>query len=298
MQSFVQKIVIVIFVLGLCLEGFAFWKSTGITDSVGPMISMDQEQITVSIHATEEEILSDVTAWDTRDGDVTDTLVIQTTSNFIEKGVRRLTIAAFDKDNNVTKVQREIVYSDYVSPRFTLEAPLRFQTNSNYSVNNTFQVMDCLDGDLTNHVTISLQPGVDSLDTMQPGTVEMIYKVVNSAGDVVSIPATVTFYDNTDSYGIPLCLLSQYLVYLKVGDSFTPESYITGVSVNNRERTMEEMAAILAENPEATGQYTAADVQITNPVDTAVAGVYEVAYQMTGEDNRKNTVRMLVLVEE
>ena len=51
--------------------------------------------------------------------------MVEELSNFIEKGRRQATVAAFDSDNNVTKTVREVIYEDYVSPRFALAEPLR-----------------------------------------------------------------------------------------------------------------------------------------------------------------------------
>lgn len=47
---------------------------------------MDNSEISVSIHADEVELLSGVTAYDAKDGDVTDSLAVEHISNFIEKG--------------------------------------------------------------------------------------------------------------------------------------------------------------------------------------------------------------------
>ncbi|MFQ7768823.1 MAG: hypothetical protein ACLRIL_11475 [Fusicatenibacter saccharivorans] len=55
------------------------------------------------------ELLSGVTAYDAKDGDVTDSLAVEHISNFIEKGRRKISIVAFDSDNNVTHAEREMV---------------------------------------------------------------------------------------------------------------------------------------------------------------------------------------------
>lgn len=113
----------------LAFGGCLMRQRTG-KDGKGPEISMDNSEISVSIHADEAELLSGVTAYDAKDGDVTDSLAVEHISNFIEKGRRKISIVAFDSDNNVTHAEREMVYNDYTSPVFSLDGPLRFSVNA------------------------------------------------------------------------------------------------------------------------------------------------------------------------
>lgn len=110
---------------------------------------MDNSEISVSIHADEAELLSGVTAYDAKDGDVTDSLAVEHISNFIEKGRRKISIVAFDSDNNVTHAEREMVYNDYTSPVFSLDGPLRFSVNAD-DLTEGLSAEDCLDGTITN----------------------------------------------------------------------------------------------------------------------------------------------------
>ena len=54
-------------------------------DGKGPEISMDNSEISVSIHADEAELLSGVTAYDAKDGDVTDSLAVEHISNLSKR---------------------------------------------------------------------------------------------------------------------------------------------------------------------------------------------------------------------
>ena len=69
----------------LAFGGCLMRQRTGKKDGKGPEISMDNSEISVSIHADEAELLSGVTAYDAKDGDVTDSLAVEHISNFIEK---------------------------------------------------------------------------------------------------------------------------------------------------------------------------------------------------------------------
>ena len=186
MVKIIRRVVIVLFGVAVALSVLAWVKSSSLNDTDGPEIVMDQDSISVNIDCTNEELLAGITAADKKDGDVTDSLVVEDMSNFIEKGRRQVTVAAFDKDNNVTKATREVVYNNYISPRFSLDKPLRFEMNESFDVSSLFQVQDCLDGDLSGDV-IAISNYFYGLS--MAGEYNMTFQVSNSAGDVVRTAA-------------------------------------------------------------------------------------------------------------
>ena len=129
MHKMRAAVLILFLASSLAFGGCLMRQRTG-KDGKGPEISMDNSEISVSIHADEAELLSGVTAYDAKDGDVTDSLAVEHISNFIEKGRRKISIVAFDSDNNVTHAEREMVYNDYTSPVFSLDGALRFSVNA------------------------------------------------------------------------------------------------------------------------------------------------------------------------
>ena len=169
----------------LAFGGCLMRQRTG-KDGKGPEISMDNSEISVSIHADEAELLSGVTAYDAKDGDVTDSLAVEHISNFIEKGRRKISIVAFDSDNNVTHAEREMVYNDYTSPVFSLDGPLRFSVNAD-DLTEGLSAEDCLDGTITDRIRLSYQDEISST----PGLYQVTYSAANRAGDVTSLPVTV-----------------------------------------------------------------------------------------------------------
>ena len=95
----------------LAFGGCLVRQQTG-KDGKGPEITMDNSEISASIHAEESELLAGVTAYDKKDGDVTSSLAVEHISNFVEKGRRKISIVAFDSDNHVTHAERELLYND------------------------------------------------------------------------------------------------------------------------------------------------------------------------------------------
>lgn len=287
MIRFIQRMVVVVFVFSAVLFALSSWKTSSIRDTDGPAISMDSDSVQISIDGSNEEIFSGVRASDSKDGDVTESLVVQGLSNFIEKGRRQAIIAAFDSDNNVTKVTREVIYTNYESPRFALETPMRFPVNGTYSLASAFIVTDCLDGDISGNVTISV---ADDFTTTTAGNYDVVFKVVNSAGDVAELPVTVTYYETADDNSCPKVLLSEYLIYVKTGTSINPKSYIDGITVGSMNYTRDDL-----ELEDAV--YTQDDIHINNPVDTSTPGTYEIVYSMENEEGNRSEVRLIVIVE-
>ena len=261
-------------------------------DGKGPEISMDNSEISVSIHADEAELLSGVTAYDAKDGDVTDSLAVEHISNFIEKGRRKISIVAFDSDNNVTHAEREMVYNDYTSPVFSLDGPLRFSVNAD-DLTEGLSAEDCLDGTITDRIRLSYQDEISST----PGLYQVTYSAANRAGDVTSLPVTVELYDPAEESGKPQITLSEYLIHLELQQAFDPKDYLEQVNVDQmmyEKGEDDELHAVSAED-KILGEEK---LSIENPVDTGKEGVYEVTYTVTSEEGQTSSIRLIVCVNE
>jgi len=79
------------------------------TDQTIPKISMDQDEIQVSVKDPEKVWKKGITAYDEKDGDITDSLVIESVSTFLEKGRRLVSYAAFDRDGHVAKASTRTI---------------------------------------------------------------------------------------------------------------------------------------------------------------------------------------------
>lgn len=261
-------------------------------DGRGPEIAMENREISVSIHADEAELLAGVTAQDKKDGDVTDSIAVEHISNFIEKGRRKISIVAFDSDNNVSHAEREMVYSDYTSPVFSLDRPLRFSVNAD-DLTEGLSAEDCLDGTITDRIRLSYRDEISST----PGLYGVTYSAANRAGDVTSLPVTVELYDPAEESGKPQITLSNYLIHLELQESFDPDWYLESVNVDQMRYEKEKdgvLHAVLNEEETLKGS----QLSIDNPVDTGKTGVYEVTYTVTAEDGQQGAVRLIVCVNE
>lgn len=246
-------------------------------DRSTPEITFDSEVLEVSVAVTEEELLNGVTAADKKDGDVTDTIIIESISKMLGDHERIVTYAAFDKDNHVGKAQRKIRYTDYTSPRFSLDGPLEAGTmNAEMSdILAPLHATDCIDGDLTSQiVVIDTEITSMSADAM---TAQYEVQVTNSCGDVTTLKLPVRMQMNT-SGSFAEIKLSEYLAYRKVGEAVDPAAFVVSASAGGQE-------------------YGVGGLQINSNLDTSMPGVYTVTYTLSVEGNSTST-DLIIIVEE
>lgn len=161
------------------------------TDRTIPKISMDQDVIRVSVKDPEEVWKKGITAYDEKDGDITDSLVIESVSTFLEKGRRLVSYAAFDQDGHVAKASRQLIYTDYHSPKISYAKPFSFPVGTQDILESVYAT-DCIDGDISNKVEIT----GDSVFFLNiAGEYEIRLQVTNSCGDMVTVPVTLEMVD-------------------------------------------------------------------------------------------------------
>lgn len=288
------------------------WKKIKNRDTLGPVISMSEEQIYVSVKDKETALLQGMTALDAKDGDVTDSLAVESISGFVEENKRYVSYAAFDSDNHVTKASRKLVYTDYEPTRFSLEDSLRFPATSYGSLDllSIVRAQDCLDGDISDRVNFSTDSSVYVYYT---GDYEVTLEVTNSAGDTAQLPVTITIYDSAKENMAPHIALTDYLVYTKKGRSLEPLDYLDTVTyrgteyevtqergtfdVDTSEMSRDELKAFQEEQKESPS-VCRDKFMIQDHTDYQTPGVYEIQYTLMDEDENTGEVNLIVVVEE
>lgn len=299
---------ILIFTAAILTFGISFVITVMGRDQEGPSIFMEQTDITVSIQDSESAILKGISAVDSKDGDVTASLVIESLSNFIGENERQAVVVAFDSDAHVSKAVRTIHYTDYTSPHFALSAPLRFPVGiTSGKLSAYLKAEDCLDGDLTRWIQQYNVEG-SQLNTDVPGFYPIIFSVSNSAGDVEKFQATVEIYDTMEDSAAPKMSLNNYLVYLEKGAFFDPMDYLEAVMVENVIYRRNEEGVLESEadrkiiengNTEIEVRiFSENDIKVDNPVNVNKPGWYEVAYHIEDSMGNGKTLYMLVCVQE
>lgn len=202
-------------------------------DSSGPVFSCDQTELEVSIQDGDDVLLQGITAQDKKDGDVTSSVLVEKISNFYGDYRRLVTYAAFDSDDHVTEMEREIYYTDYTKPRFALNGSLRFKAGEKINIDQIVTATDCLDGDLSRKVKIQMDGTINNRLT---GFYDIVYQVTNSAGDSVSLPIRIEVYQQVANE--VEMNLKQYLVYYD-GEDIDYKDYLKSIKIGNLEYPFE-----------------------------------------------------------
>lgn len=253
------------------------------TDSSGPVISLDKDEIQVSIHDGDEVLLQGITAEDKKDGDVTDSLIVEKISGFYDNGKRTVTCAAFDSDDHISKVQRELTYTDYVSPKFSLSASTRYRAGSSVNIDMIISAEDCLDGDISGKIKIHMDTAINNRVT---GLYQVEYSVTNSAGDTVTLPIDIEIYE-AQSNELQLNLKT-YLVYY-TGKDIDYTDYLKSVQKGNLEYAFEGEAS-------SSGQIPKSRVRVDDSyVDPSTPGVYPVYFYYSYDEETTSATGKEVL---
>ena len=108
MMRLVRIAVLGIFVVTTVMSGVLFIKNKITTDTTIPEITIEEEVLEVALDAKTEDLLKGVKAFDEKDGDISNKVIVETISKFIDKGVCKVTYAVCDSDNNVSTAVRKV----------------------------------------------------------------------------------------------------------------------------------------------------------------------------------------------
>lgn len=246
-----HRITIFLFLVTLCAYfGVRSYYNTTI-DRISPTLSCSEDVVDISVRDGKEAMLQGVTASDNVDGDLTDQIMIQGISRLLTADTAKVTYVVFDSSNNMASCTRTIRYTDYERPRIGLDRPLVFmtypQTDAAAELGTVFTAQDVVDGDISDRIQISSMNINDSYE----GTYSAVVQVVNSLGDVESVPVKVVI----SNFGAQnsLIQLQQYITYVSQGSKFDAGSYIIS-------------------SPSTVS------VKIESGVDTGTPGCYQVRY--------------------
>lgn len=270
----------------LCLGIFLLYLKMDqlANDTVAPKIQIEEYPLEVFVSDPESYLFQGVYASDDRDGDVTDTMVIENITLSGDNGQATVVYAAFDQAGNVSKARREIRYIDYVEPHFELKQALVFTENTNFDVLSLVTAEDYRDGNITHWVRATAMVG-DNLNTV--GIHPVQFRVTNSLGDTAILELPVEVYSAGTFHGT--LKLREYVAYLKVGDIFDETDYPLSYTLGNK---------TLEFNRKLPDQFK---LQVHDNVDTQTPGLYEVNYTLTYEENGYSYLgysKLFVVVEE
>ncbi len=240
-------------------------------DKTIPVITVDSEMLEVGVKATDEDLLKGVTAYDEKDKDITDKVIVESVSNFIQKGVCKVTYAVCDSNHHVAKATRKIKYKDYKSPSFRMKRSTCYSLYEHIDLYEAIFADDCIDGNVSNNIIITSQNYTNNV----AGVFNLDVSVSNSNGDVSEMSIPLIIEDR--SLAAPVIELKDYFVYVKKDAAFNPSEYL--VSAKD----------VRDEDVKAT-------VRIESKVDTKKEGIYSVHYYATDSEGVQGHNVLLVKV--
>lgn len=249
-------------------------------DTVGPVITVDEALLEISVTDPEEALMQGIRAVDARDGDVTASILVESVYGITEDNLTTVTYAAFDRAGNVSKLQRQVRYTDYESPRFELYDSLSFPGDSNFDLLDYVGATDVLEGDIRRRVRATLISDTKSIDQVATHTVR--FQVTNSLGDTVVADLPVEVYD--PEWYTAAVELEEYLIYLEVGETFEPEDYLETFVVRGDEIDV------------SRGIPEDIYCSISGNVNTRSPGIYDVTFTLTTTENMMTFSGQAVLI--
>jgi len=230
------------------------------TNGSAPLINSSLNPLTVSCDFTREDLLEGLTAYDTEDGYITKNIIPGKLSPFTEKGVSEIEYYVYDSDDNCGRYKREVVFSDYSSPKVGLSAPLVFYAkNASYSdLINCIYGSDSLDGEV-NHIRVNSS----DIDYAKAGDYTVSISLINSFGDTANYDLPVHIIKR--SYGGMEIHLNENLIFIKSDEQFDPEDFVKEVEFSQTEELVPQKDW---------------NIEIESNVDTSEAGIYEVRYMI------------------
>lgn len=273
-MRFLKILITTLFVLSVAVT--VYIKLSDDSDYSAPVIVCEDDVVKASVKDDNTKLLSYVTASDIQDGDISDQIIIEGISPFINENTAKITYAVCDSDHNVSKLQKEIVFTDYKSPVFSIsEQQVYYVGTTRVDLLSGVKAQDSLEGDVSSRVVV-----LDSqVDVSQPGVYPVTYKVTTEKGVTSEITVNAYVYSARLKDVIEL---KQYLVYTDSDKKIVPEDYIKAYS--------EEY--INDYNP-----YYEYKFDIIDNVDYSVPGVQYITYRMTRREKNDSAAESEIIAE-
>ena len=257
-MRYLRFFVVLLFVASLVFFGWANLRYRSSINTDRPTITCEDPLLKASVKDGKQGLLQGLSAYDATDGDLTDNIMIASISHFLKPGLVSVKYVVFDNHHNSASLTREVQYTDYESPRFSLTSPAVYSRGSSFDILKRLRVEDCLDGDISDRIRVI----TNNVNSYSAGEYPVVLEVTNSCGDLTQLTLWVTVLDRENSASIAL---KEYIVYLDQGESFDPYSLVTSVT-------------------DQAGTYLPKDqVQVQGSVDTGTPGSYRLSYSYTDD---------------
>ncbi len=275
----IKTIVIVLFVIIALAFCVSFCYDRLMVDDVPPTIICDGARLEVSVNASDADLCKGLRATDNIDGDITDRIIVRKVSRLTGSNSATVNYAVFDSSprSNFCTFSREVYYTDYCQPRYSLSQPMIFNVNSVVTLVDRMTAYDVIDGDITNRIRVSAQ----NISTSVEGDYPLMVQVTNSTGDTSSLGLTVQIRNYTSRH--PVIHLSEYLTYVEQGSEVDLEQFRSLI--------------VSAKDTVDGKRVDPKDVIISGNLDTSRVGSYDVQFSYINSENLGYNVILTVVVQ-
>ncbi|HDR3890976.1 TPA: DUF5011 domain-containing protein, partial [Bacillus cereus] len=217
--------------------------------------------------------MAEVSAYDSKDGDITDKINIAGEVNPFEPGTYNLDYTVANSRGFSVIKQVSVLVKRGEKP--TLRLPYRVSINvgDNFDPMAGVSAIDEKDGDITSKIKVD-----GNVDTSKPGTYEVTYTVTNSKGLTIVRKQPVKVKETEGTKNEAPVLTVPFTTTLHVGEEFDP---MAGVSATDKE----------------DGNLTN-KVKYKGNVDTSKPGKYIVEYWVVDSKGVNATATRSVIVKE
>ncbi|MBC1233846.1 LPXTG cell wall anchor domain-containing protein [Listeria booriae] len=156
-----------------------------VTSNEKPAIQAEDQTIK---KGTKFDPIADVTATDQEDGDLTKTIeVIRNTVDTTKEGTYQVSYEVIDSDGNIAYKTITVTVTSNEKPTIAAEDQV-ITVGDNFDPQQLATSTDQEDGDLTKQIEVIS----NTVDTSQPGTYKVVYRVTDSDNNTVEKTITVT----------------------------------------------------------------------------------------------------------
>ena len=238
-----------------------------------PIITATSPVLELQVEDGKDGLLRDLTAFDVTDGDLTDRIMVASTSHMTD-GKVKVKYVVFDSHNNSSTFTRDVVYTDYHTPRFSLHMPPVYELGSNVDFLTYLTAVDPLEGNISERIKVV----TSQVSNYMEGKFPVALEVTNSYGVTERLQLWISVVKkNSSNVNITL---DDYVAYYEKNVEFDPFSFVVGVK--HRDGT----------------SLDASKVQVLGGVDPTKAGFYELTYRYDDGTNVGETYLTVVVTEE
>lgn len=255
-------------------------------DREGPVISIDGEELVWSASMSKEELLEGVTAQDEVEGDVTDSLVVESVQeDSRDSGCMIVTYAAKDSSNNVTKLTRRL---EKAASETDSEESDKDETEEPEAEDAPADVENADDGNANGDETANAENTNEEASAepaeAENGTADEPTPTPEPAEDDLEAAAVAQRDKAIEALAAdaPRMYLSQHYVTMKAGESFDRLSFVEEITDTTDDRS-----------------YLFRYISVQGEVNVWQPGTYELKYHATDSNgNLSNEEVLTVTVEE